>query len=215
MTKIKICGITRLSDALEACNAGAHALGFNFSGKSPRYITVEKAKAIIDKLPPFVTTTGIFVEQSPEEIDEICRCCRIQFAQLHNDLYNPEYARSIKEARVIKVFRPEIDFNVKEVCDFSEKSGVNTFLFDTCRKGMFGGTGESIDATLAERIFNEIRSSCYTILAGGLNEGNVRKAILRTRPYGVDTASGVEHEPGIKDPVKMRAFIKAVSEAVY
>ncbi|NTV99588.1 MAG: phosphoribosylanthranilate isomerase [Chlorobiaceae bacterium] len=215
MTKIKICGITRLSDALDACYAGADALGFNFCAKSPRRITPDKARQIIRKLPPFVVSAGIFVEQGPEEINEICRTCGIQMAQLHNDEYTPEQVRLINRVKVMKVFRPENDFNVGRVFDFAEKSGINAFLFDAFRLGTFGGTGEIIESSLAERIFNNVRSTCYTVLAGGLNETNVRRAILRTRPYGVDAASGIEYEPGIKDALKMRAFIREVRETVY
>lgn len=215
LTKIKICGITRLSDALDACRAGADALGFNFSEKSPRHITPGQASKIILRLPPFVATAGIFVEHSPEEINEICQSCGIRIAQLHNEEYTPGQARTINRAMVMKVFRPEHDFNVAKVFDFAEKSGISSFLFDAFRPGTFGGTGAIIEYSLAGRIFKDVRNSCYAVLAGGLNETNVRRAILHTRPYGVDVASGVEHEPGIKDTVKMRAFIKAVRETVY
>jgi phosphoribosylanthranilate isomerase len=215
LTKIKICGITRLSDALDASSAGADALGFNFSANSPRRIAPEKAKEIIRHLPPFVVTAGIFVEHDPEEINEICTTCGIHAAQLHNERYTPEQACSVTRAKVIRVFRPTSDFKASEVFDFAQKSGINAFLFDAFREGMFGGTGNIIESALAEQIFNDVRSSCYAVLAGGLNENNVKEAILRTRPYAVDTASGVEHEPGIKDPVKIRAFIKAVRETVY
>ena len=210
MTKIKICGITRLQDALYAAHAGADALGFNFSHMSPRLIAPEKAKDIIDKLPPFVQSAGIFVEHSPEEINAICRLCNLQIAQLHSDRYSPEQARSITAAKVIRVFRPEENFAVEEVFEFAAKSDIRSFLFDAYRPDMAGGTGESIGASLAARIFNQIRSSCYAILAGGMNAENVSEAIRRFQPYGVDTASGVESEPGIKDPEKIEAFIRAV-----
>ncbi len=213
MTKIKICGITRLQDALEASHAGADALGFNFSSISPRMIHPELAKTIITMLPPFVLTAGIFVDQSPAEINAICRFCKLHIAQLHNDHYTPEQARSIKDTKVIKVFRPEDNFAVEEVLDFAKGSGVNTFLFDAYRPGMPGGTGNIIKVSLAARIFNELGSSCYAILAGGLNETNVSEAIRSIHPYGVDTATGVESTPGIKDPVKMKAFIRAIRES--
>ncbi|MEI8032349.1 MAG: phosphoribosylanthranilate isomerase [Chlorobiaceae bacterium] len=213
MTRIKICGITRLQDALDACHAGADALGFNFSGRSPRRVTPETAKAIAKKLPPFVTLTGIFVEHSMEEVNSICRFCGLQAAQLHSEEYGPEAARSICEASVIKVFRPEPDFRTQEVREFAEQSGVTAFLFDAYRPDVKGGTGESIEAALAERIFRELGSSFHTILAGGLNPQNVAEAVRRVRPYAVDTASGVEIEPGIKDPEKIKAFIKAVGSA--
>jgi phosphoribosylanthranilate isomerase len=210
MTKIKICGITRLQDALAAAHAGADALGFNFSHQSPRLIAPEKAKAIIEKLPPFVQSAGIFVEHSPEEINAICLLCNLQIAQLHSDRYSPEQAQSITAAKVIRVFRPEENFAEEEVFEFAAKSGVNSFLFDTYRAEVAGGTGESIGASLATRIFDHIRASCYAILAGGLHAANVDEAIRRVQPYGVDTASGVESEPGIKDPEKIEAFIRAV-----
>ena len=210
MTKIKICGITRLQDALYAAHAGADALGFNFSSLSPRLIAPEKAKDIIDKLPPFVQSAGIFVEHSPEEINAICRLCNLQIAQLHSDRYSPEQARSITAAKVIRVFRPEENFAVEEVFEFAAKSDIRSFLFDAYRPDMAGGTGESIGEALATHLFNQIRSSCYAILAGGLNADNVSEAIRRVQPYGVDTASGVESEPGIKDPEKIEAFIRAV-----
>ena len=210
MIKIKICGITRLQDALYAAHAGADALGFNFSRLSPRLIAPEKAKAIIEKLPPFVQSAGIFVEHSPEEINTICLLCNLQIAQLHSEQYSPEQARLITAAKVIRVFRPEENFAADEVIEFAAKSNVNSFLFDAYRPDMAGGTGESIGASLATRIFNQIRTSCYAILAGGLKATNVSEAIRRVQPYGVDTASGVESEPGIKDPEKIEAFIRAV-----
>ena len=209
MTKVKICGITTLEDALDTCRAGADALGFNFSSTSPRKISPLQAKAIIEKLPPFIHAVGIFVEQTTDEINAICRHCRLQGAQLHNDLYSPEHARAVTEAKVIKVFRPKENFSVEEVIDFSGKSGITNFLFDTYCKEMAGGTGESIGTQLASRIFRQLGNSYYAILAGGLNETNVSQAIVSTRPYGVDTASGVESKPGFKDPEKVKAFIRA------
>ena len=215
MVKIKICGITRLSDALDACHAGADALGFNFSSLSPRSITPEQARMIIEKLPPFVESAGIFVDQSPDEINSISRFCKLQIAQLHSERYNASQAQAITHAKVIKVFRPEENFAVEEVFSFARKSGVNAFLFDAYRPDMAGGTGETIGASLATRIFHELGDSCYAILAGGLNETNVKEAIRRIRPYGVDTASGVERAPGIKDPGKIRSFIQAVRQTGY
>ncbi len=215
MVKIKICGITRLSDALDACHAGADALGFNFSSLSPRSIAPEQARMIIEKLPPFVASAGIFVDQSPDEINAICRFCNLQIAQLHSEQYTAAQAQAITEAKVIKVFRPEENFTVEEVLAFARKSGINAFLFDAYRPGMAGGTGETIGASLATRIFSELGDSCYAILAGGLNATNIGEAIQRIRPYGVDTASGVECAPGIKDPGKIRSFIQAVRETGY
>ena len=210
MTKIKICGITRLQDAFEASQAGADVLGFNFSSISPRMIDPEHAKAIIKKLPPFILAAGIFVDQSPAEINTICRYCTLHIAQLHSEKYTSKQARTIKAATVIKVFRPAEDFEVDEVFEFAKESDTNTFLFDAYRPGVPGGTGETIKSSLATRIFKALGTSYYTILAGGLNESNVGHAIRQTQPYAVDTASGVEKAPGIKDTAKMNAFIQAV-----
>ena len=213
MTKIKICGITRLQDALEASRAGVDCLGFNFSSISPRMIDPEVAKKIIEKLPPFIQCAGIFVDHSPADINAICRFCKLDVAQLHNEHYSAKDARSIANAKVIKVYRPQEDFAVAEVLDFAKESGITTFLFDAYQAEMPGGTGQRIKVSLASRIFNELDSSCFGILAGGLNNSNVGDAIRNTHPYAVDTASGVESAPGIKDFVKIKTFINAVHKS--
>ncbi|MBM3162291.1 MAG: phosphoribosylanthranilate isomerase [Chlorobi bacterium] len=212
MLKTKICGITRLDDALAACRAGADALGFNFSRRSPRCIPPGQAAAIIAELPPFISCTGIFVEHSPAEINEICSACRLQVAQLHAETYTAEKVQAIGNVRIIRVFRPDAAFDTGIVRTYARQSGVNTFLFDTCRPGMEGGTGERIDRELASRIFNDLRGFYYAILAGGLNPENVAEAIRVTLPYAVDTASGVETAPGIKSHEKIMAFITAAKK---
>ncbi|MCF8382714.1 MAG: phosphoribosylanthranilate isomerase [Chlorobium sp.] len=213
MVKVKICGIKSLEDALCACRSGADALGFNFSRKSPRYIEPEKAAAIIAELPPFIACTGIFVEQSPGEISSICSTCRLQAAQLHSNRYTAEKALEISNVRIIRVFRPEPGFDTAMVRRFALESRVNSFLFDACRPGMEGGTGERIEQGLAAEIFEELRGFGYAILAGGLNPENVASAVQLARPWGVDTASGVELSPGIKSPEKIKAFIDAAKKA--
>jgi phosphoribosylanthranilate isomerase len=175
-------------------------------------IDPEVAKEIINKLPPFIQSAGIFVDHSPADINAICRFCKLDIAQLHHEHYSAKDARSITNAKVIKVYRPQEDFAVAEVLEFATESGINTFLFDAYQAGMPGGTGQSIKANLASRIFNELGSSCFAILAGGLNNLNVGDAIRSTQPYAVDTASGVESAPGLKDPLKIRAFIRAIRE---
>lgn len=209
MVKTKICGITRFDDALAACRAGADALGFNFSKKSPRSITPDIAADIIAALPPFVSCTGIFVEHSPGEINALCRQCGLQVAQLHSDAYTAVHACAIEQVKVIRVFRPENDFDTNEVHRYARESGVRTFLFDAFRPGIEGGTGERIRHDLASRIFGELRDTYCTILAGGLNPDNVAEAIRMTLPYAVDTASGVETSPGIKNADSIRAFVAA------
>ncbi len=213
MTKIKICGITRNEDALEACLAGTDALGFNFSRSSPRAITADHAKKIIAQLPPLVTTAGIFVEQTPEEVTDLCAYCGLDVAQLHSEAYTPEQALQIKGAKVLRVFRPGPDFSIEEVRKFAETTGCNSFLFDAFSPKMAGGTGESIESSTAVELFEQTRDFAWAMLAGGLRPDNVGAAVRLIRPWGVDTASGVESAPGIKDTMKIRMFIEAVRDA--
>jgi phosphoribosylanthranilate isomerase len=213
MTKIKICGITREQDAIDACRAGTDALGFNFSRSSPRSIPPDAARNIIAKLPPFVTPAGIFVEQSPEEIDDLCRFCGLQVAQLHSDAYTADRALAVTAARVIRVFRPGPGFRIAETRKFARQTGCNSFLFDAYNPGMAGGTGEAIESTTAVELFDGTRDFAWALLAGGLRPENVGKAVQLVRPWGVDTASGVESAPGVKDHAKMIAFVEAVREA--
>ena len=213
MTKIKICGITRPEDALAAALAGADALGFNFSRKSPRCIDADAARDIISELPPLVTPVGIFVEQSPEQISDICRHCGLQIAQLHSDDYDAKKTRRIEGVRVIRVFRPGPGFSVQEVEKYAEQTGCRGFLFDAFSPEMAGGTGKTIESSTALMLFERTREFGWALLAGGLNPENVADAVRLMRPWGVDTASGVECAPGVKDHRKIADFIRAVREA--
>jgi len=210
MTRTKICGITRLTDALQASREGVDALGFNFCRKSPRAITPAAAKKIIDELPPLVSRVGIFVEQSPKEIADICSYSGIAIAQLHSERYTPADAGFLKDmVQVIKVFRPDGSFNPDILAPFVEEAGVKAFLFDAYREGMEGEREQRLRPQSQERYF-PLKGALFRILAGGLNPGNVSEAIRQFHPYGVDTASGVETAPGIKDLEKISAFLKAV-----
>jgi len=181
--------------------------------------SVEKAREpsrqpqqkIIDELPPLVSRVGIFVEQSPKEIADICSYSGIAIAQLHSERYTPADAGFLKDmVQVIKVFRPDGSFNPDILAPFVEEAGVKAFLFDAYREGMEGGTGAEIEASVTREIFPAEGAPFFRILAGGLNPGNVSEAIRQFHPYGVDTASGVETAPGIKDLEKISAFLKAV-----
>jgi len=212
MTRIKICGITRAEDALTAALAGADALGFNFSKKSPRLVSPDTAREIIAALPPLVTPVGIFVEQSAEEINELCRYCGLQIAQLHSDEYSPEATMRIHGTKVIRVFRPGPGFSVNEVRIYAEQTGCRGFLFDAFSPEMAGGTGKTIESSTASMLFEQTRDIGWALLAGGLNPENVADAVRLINPWGVDTASGVESAPGIKDARKITSFIQAVRE---
>lgn len=213
MTKIKICGITTLDDALFCCAAGVDALGFNFSKASPRFIQPENARRIIEKLPPFISCAGIFVEQEPTEINEICELCRLDLAQLHSERYTAEAAVAVTGARVIRAFRTGPDFTIESVKAFAGKTGFISFLFDAYRPGQPGGTGTVIEKQLAQKIFRETETIGYGILAGGLTPENVAEAVRTIRPYAVDTASGMEESPGRKSHGKILKFVHAVQDA--
>lgn len=203
MVRVKICGITNMEDALEAVELGADALGFVFYKGSPRYVSPDAARAIINSLPPFVTTVGVFVDEGREQIGRIMRYAAIGAAQMHGH-ETPE-AFPVSE-RVIKAIR------VKELTDLEplKHYKVSAFLLDTFTPESLGGTGQIFnwDIAVAAKEFGKI------ILAGGLNPDNIEKAVRWVRPYAVDVSSGVEGDKGKKDHKKMRLFIERAKGAL-
>lgn len=203
MTRIKICGITNIDDALMAIDAGADALGFNFVPNTPRYLKDTKAAAkIIEQLPPFITTVGLFVNADAEVIQGTADECHLDMLQLHGE-ESPQFCQSLNH-RIIKAVRIKNESSVSHLSDYR----VSGYLLDTYVKGVLGGTGVAFDWQLA------VKAKQYgqIILAGGLDPDNVASAVEQVRPYGVDVSSGVEASPGRKDPVKVRAFIQNVKE---
>jgi len=200
MIKIKICGITNLEDALAAAALGADALGFNFFKKSPRYIDPAKAAEIISQLPPIIMPVGIFVNEREEKIREIQAQTCIQTIQLHGD-ESPEFCQRFG-ARVIKAFQVKDKESIKHMAQYH----VGAFLLDSYHGGVRGGTGETFDWHLAvvAKTFGRV------ILAGGLTPENVAEAVKLVQPYGVDVATGIEREKGVKDHVKLKKFITEV-----
>jgi len=198
--KVKICGMTQLKDALFAVDQGATAVGFIFYNKSPRSVTMKAAREIIAKLPPFVDTVGVFVNETAERVNKVADYCGLDLVQLHGE-ESPAFCRKINR-RVIKAFR------IKDLQSFKklEKYSVSGFLLDTFSENLHGGTGKVFDWNLAHRA----KKMGPIILAGGLTSRNICQAIRQVRPYGVDVCSGVEKEPGIKDPEKVRAFLKNI-----
>ncbi|WP_137885406.1 phosphoribosylanthranilate isomerase [Pseudomonas sp. 2FE] len=200
----KICGITRIEDALVAAEAGADAIGLVFYGKSPRAVSVQQAQAIIAALPPFVTTVGLFVNASRCELNEILDAVPLDLLQFHGDETPADcagYRRPyIKALRV----KPGDDI-AAQAAQYSQASGI---LLDTYVAGVPGGTGESFDWSLVPHDLSK-----PIILAGGLCAENVRAAIRQVRPYAVDVSGGVEASKGIKDAEKIRAFIREVGRA--
>jgi phosphoribosylanthranilate isomerase len=203
MVRIKICGITNSGDALLAAELGAHALGFIFYKKSPRYITPDKARLIIGQLPPLVATVGVFVDEDASQVREIASLAGLDWIQLHGS-ESPDYCRSLGR-RVIKGFRVKGEEIYAQLTEY--QGAALAFLLDTYKPGTPGGTGETFDWQLAR----EVRKCGPIILAGGLTPDNVAEAIKIAQPGAVDVASGVEAAPGKKDPERLRAFFAAVT----
>lgn len=194
--KVKICGITNESDATAAVHAGADALGFIFYEGSPRYIKPERAAKIVARLPPFVITVGVFVNMPTEVIQEVQGTTGIHVVQLHGD-ESPEFCKKL-DGPVIKALRVRDESWRIE----AETYPVSALLLDTFVETQYGGTGKTFDWKL-------VKNSPYRIiLSGGLNPGNLAKAARIVRPYGIDTGSGVELEPGLKDHKKMEEFLE-------
>ena len=198
MTKVKICGITSLEDALMAVEAGADALGFVFFDKSPRFIEPGRAARIIAELPPFVQVVGLFVNASLDFVNLTADSCRLDIVQLHGD-ESPSYCQAVRR-RVMKVFRVRGMESLAPMADYQ----VAAFLLDAYSPNAYGGTGASFDWDCAL----SAKGHGPIILAGGLDPDNVASAVARVVPYGVDVSSGVESSPGRKDAEKVRRFIR-------
>ena len=195
--KVKICGITNLQDALDAINAGANALGFVFYKKSPRYIEAIKAKEIVDKLPPFVQTVGLFVNEDENFINEICIESKMQLAQIIDD--NEIINYDLLKVKYIKVLRAKEQKDLRNL-------NKDFYLVDAFVDG-FGGAGKRI----ALEWFEDIDCS-RLIIAGGLTVENINE-LDGFGFYGVDVSSGVESEvKGRKNRAKMIAFVKEANE---
>jgi phosphoribosylanthranilate isomerase len=201
-TRIKICGITTVDDALCAVDAGADALGFVFHEKSPRYVKPLKVQRIVSALPPFVTTVGLFVNQPGEKIRQIMRLTGLQVVQLHGD--EPPEACRLEPYQVIKALRVKDESSLTGAEDYP----ASALLLDTWSGKQYGGSGRCFDWQLAR----DLRTRVPLILAGGLTPENVAEAIRQVGPYGVDVSSGVEDSPGRKNRAKIFQFVNAVRE---
>lgn len=200
----KICGITRIEDALAAAEAGADAIGLVFYAKSPRAVDVRQARAIIAELPPFVTTVGLFVNASRCELNEILEVVPLDLLQFHGD-ETPQDCEGYQRPW-IKALRVRPGDDLEAACQLY--AGARGILLDTYVPGVPGGTGEAFDWSLVPA-----RLSKPIILAGGLSADNVGQAIAQVRPYAVDVSGGVEQAKGIKDAAKIEAFMRAVKQA--
>jgi len=200
-TRIKICGITRPEDALAAAEEGADAIGLVFYPPSPRHVEIGQAAEIAAQLPPFVTSVGLFVNADAETIAAVVARVGIDLIQFHGNEC-PEYcsAHGRPWIRALRM-KDDIDLN-KETERFSSARGL---LLDAYRPGAPGGTGETFDW---ERIPRGLGRQ--VILAGGLDPGNVARAVSTVRPWAVDVSGGVESAPGLKNRDLIAAFVEAV-----
>lgn len=198
--RVKICGITRVEDALAAAAAGADAIGLVFYAKSPRAVDIEQAREILAALPPFVTTVGLFVNAERSELERILASVPLDLLQFHGD-------ESVQQCEAfgrpyIKALRVKAGDDIAaQVARYPSAQGI---LLDAYVEGVPGGTGEAFDWSLIPQALSK-----PLILAGGLRPDNVADAVSRVRPYAVDVSGGVEASKGVKDVEKVGAFIRA------
>jgi phosphoribosylanthranilate isomerase len=199
---VKICGITRMSDAHLAVEAGAAALGFVFWPKSPRFVDPYRARAIVASLPPFVVPVGVFVNQAAEYVRGVAALVKLGAVQLHGDEDVP-YAAAIPYP-VIRALAIDQQTAIDGIDIWPRQT---TLLLDVHDPVNRGGTGRTIDWAAAAPIAAKRRA----LLAGGLTPDNVAEAVARVRPFGIDVSSGVEASPGVKDPARLRALFEALN----
>lgn len=194
--KIKICGITNIEDALDATALGASALGFIFS-ESPRKVSPEVVKNIISKLPPFICTVGVFVNEDINWINKVADECNLSMVQLHGNESPDECKQIIKpKLKAIRILGPQ-DLEIIE----KYQNTVSGILLDTYVHNAHGGTGQTFDWGIA----NEAKKyNIPIIVAGGITPDNICQAIQTASPYGIDLSSGVESSPGKKDYDKLQ-----------
>ena len=203
-TAVKICGITRVEDALVAAHAGAHAIGLIFHAGSPRLVPHDIARRVVDALPPFVTPVALFVDARPDDVKGVIAKVRPQLLQFHGD-ESPEFCESfdMPYIKAVKV-RAGVDL-LQYARHYRTAKGL---LLDAFVAGSHGGTGSTFDWALIPQQF-----PLPLILAGGLHQDNVADAIRRVRPWAVDVSSGVESTKGIKDAARIAAFIRGARNA--
>ena len=203
-TAVKICGITRIDDALHAARCGAHAIGLVFHPASPRGVEIDAARSIVQALPPFVSAIGLFVDAKVEFVQAVMRSVRLSALQFHGD--EPEaYCTQflLPYLKAVRV-RPETDL-LQWAEAYPSAQGL---LLDAFAPNQHGGTGETFDWALIPTELNR-----PVILAGGLTPDNVERAVRHVRPWAVDVSSGVESAKGIKDADKVSAFIRGARHA--
>ena len=206
-TRVKICGITRIDDAVSAVNAGADAIGLVFYAPSPRAISIAQAQQIVAAIPPFVSVVGLFVNAPQTEIESVLSKVRLDILQFHGDETAQDCEQVCQQINLpyCKAIRVKADTNLLQ-CEAEFKSA-KALLLDTYSEAAVGGTGQVFDWGL---IPNNLTKP--VILAGGLTADNVAAAIHQVQPYAVDVSGGVEANKGIKDAAKIAAFMQAVAK---
>jgi phosphoribosylanthranilate isomerase len=203
-TRVKICGITRVQDGLDAVRFGAHAIGLVFYAPTPRAVAPDQARAIVDALPPFVTAVGLFVNADAEVVRATLAAVPLQLLQFHGD-ETPEYcaAFGVPYLKAVRV-RPGVD-----LLQYAQQfHGARGLLLDAYVEGVRGGTGATFDWALIPHSL-----PLPVVLSGGLDADNVEAAVRAVRPWAVDVSSGVESAKGIKDAAKIEAFMNGVRNA--
>jgi phosphoribosylanthranilate isomerase len=199
-TRVKICGITSPVDAAMAVTAGVDAIGLNFFSGSARYVAPAVAVEITGGLSPFVTRVGLFVNQDADEVSRILDEVELDLLQFHGQ-ESAGYCESFNHA-YIKAIPADSTEQIREAA--GHYASAKGLLLDSPQKDQFGGSGKTFDWAIIPELEMPI------ILAGGLDPENVAEAIRQVRPHAVDLSGGVEIDKGVKDPVKMTAFMKAV-----
>lgn len=205
IVRSKICGITRVEDALAAVQAGADAIGLVFYAQSPRAVSCAQAQAILRALPPFVTSVGLFVNHPRAELTALLEQLPLDVLQFHGD-EAPEDCSGYGRPW-FKAIRMQAETDL--LAEMQRYQEAQAILLDTFVAGQPGGTGQAFDWSLIPKQLPK-----PIILAGGLTIDNVRQAIDQVQPYAVDVSGGVEHSKGIKDPAKMQAFIAQVRQTM-
>ena len=221
MFRVKICGITSVDDALAVARWGADAVGLNFYEKSPRFLEIETARAIVEALGPEIVKVGLFVNAGEDDIRGHFERLGLDLIQLHGD-EPPEFVARLDGRPVMKAFRVGSE-GLTPVYDYIERTEqlgcrIHAVLVDAFCKGSYGGTGRLADwaAVAAYATGEEFLPIDFPplVLAGGLTAQNVAEAIRAVRPAAVDTASGVESSPGKKDPAAVKSFVRAARTAL-
>ena len=203
-TRVKICGITRVEDALAAVACGCDAIGLVFYDKSPRNVSLAQAASILAALPAFISAVGLFVDASADQVNTTLTTVRLDLLQFHGE-ESADYCRQF-HMPYMKAIRVRPGTNLIQCA--TDYADAKALLVEAYSEGAAGGTGQVFDWSLIPA-----NLTIPVVLAGGLNAGNVGDAIRRVRPYAVDVSGGVELEKGMKDADRIAAFMRGVIDA--